>query len=66
MARITSRNHDIQLYESLNTLQKVHNSYQKAMEKVSGSESIFTLDGRDTIEHIRERIWQKVQELARS
>lgn len=66
MARITSRNHEVQLYESLNTLQKVHTSYQKAMDKVSGSESIFTLDGRDTIEHIRERIWQKVQGLARS
>lgn len=66
MERITSRNHAIQLYESLNTLQKVHTSYQKAIQKVSGSESIFTVDGVDTIEHIRELIWQEILPLART
>lgn len=65
MARITTRNHAIQLYESLNTLQKVHSSYQMAMEKVSGFESIFTVDGRNTIENIGQIIWQEVSGMLR-
>jgi len=60
MQRLHANRDNIELFETLDSLQKVRAKYMEAFEKLKAVENIFTVDGNRSTELIAQDIWQKV------
>jgi dTMP kinase len=60
MQRVHANRDNIELFETLDSLQKVRAKYMEAFEKLKTVENIFTVDGDRSAELIAQDIWQKV------
>jgi dTMP kinase len=60
MQRVHANRDNIELFETLDSLQKVRAKYMEAFEKLKAVENIFTVDGDRSAELIAQDIWQKV------
>ena len=60
MQRLHANRDNIELFETLDSLQKVRAKYMEAFEKLKAVENIFTVDGDRSTELIAQDIWQKV------
>jgi dTMP kinase len=59
--RLRKGREKIELYETLENLQKVRNKYFEVMELVKGKEKIFITDGNRSAEDISKDIWDALQ-----
>ena len=60
MQRLHANRDNIELFETLDSLQKVRAKYMEAFEKLKAVENIFTVDGDRSTELIAQDIWQKI------
>ena len=60
MQRLHANRDNIELFETLDSLQKVRAKYMEAFEKLKAVENIFTVDGNRSTELIAQDIWQKI------
>jgi len=58
--RLHANRDNIELFETLDSLQKVRAKYMEAFEKLKAVENIFTVDGNRSTELIAQDIWQKI------
>lgn len=60
MQRLNEGRKSMQLYETIDNLQKVRMKYFEAFEKMEGKERIFITDGNRRPEEIAEDVWQEI------
>ncbi len=64
--RINSDRSSVELYEKVETLQKVRDKYFEAIEKLNHKENVFVTDGHQAEEDVAEDIWQQIVEVMKS
>jgi dTMP kinase len=63
MQRLSKRNNQIELYETLDNLKKVREKYMEAFDKLKAAENICIIDGNRSFEDIAADIWKVTQKI---
>lgn len=63
MERLRKGRESLELFETLENQKKVHKKYAEAFEILKSEESIFTLDGNQSVDELAAEVWSEIQKI---